>query len=90
MKEYLQPLFDTRKSFYNKAYIVRDCGRIELYSYNTKVLEINTLKGIYKLNYNINTSLLFSNTTLRHIKECLHQFLGLDYNKKELIDNSTK
>lgn len=90
MKEYLQPLFDARKSFYNKAYIVRNNGLIELYSYNTKVLEIDTLKDTYKLNYNINTSLLFSNTTLRHIKECLHQFLGLDYNKSELIENNTK
>ena len=90
MREYLKPVFDTRKSFYNKAYIVRDYGLIELYSYNTKVLEIDTLKNIYKLNYNINTSLLFSNTTLRHIKECLHQFLGLDYNKSELIENNTK
>ena len=90
MKEYLQPLFDTRKSFYNKAYIIRNYGLIELYSYDTKVLEIDTLKNIYKLNYNINTSLLFSNTTLRHIKECLHQFLGLDYNKSELIENNTK
>lgn len=90
MKEYLQPVFDSRKSFYNKAYIVRDCGRIKLYSYNTKVLEIDTLKSIYKLNYNISTNLLFSNTTLRHIKECLHQFLGLDYNKNELIENNTK
>lgn len=89
MKEYLQPIFDTRKSFYNKAYIIRNYGLIELYSYDTKVLEINTLKDTYTLNYNINTSLLFSNTTLRHIKECLHQFLGLDYNKKELIDNNT-
>lgn len=90
MKEYLQPIYDTRKSFYNKAYIIRNYGLIELYSYNTKVLEINTLDNIYTLNYNINTSLLFSNTTLRHIKECLHQFLGLDYNKSELIENNTK
>lgn len=90
MKEYLQPLFDSRKSFYNKAYIIRDYGRIELYSYDILVLSINTLKNTYTLNYNINTSLLFSNTTLRHIKECLHQFLGLDYNKKELIENNTK
>ena len=90
MKEYLQPIFDSRKSFYNKAYIIRDYGRIELYSYDILVLSINTLKNTYTLNYNINTSLLFSNTTLRHIKECLHQFLGLDYNKKELIENNTK
>lgn len=90
MKEYLQPIYDTRKSFYKKAYIVRNYGLIELYSYNTKVLEIDTLKGIYTLNYNINTNLLFSNTTLRHIKECIHQFLGLNYNKSELIENNTK
>ena len=90
MKEYLQPVFDSRKSFYNKAYIIRDYGRIELYSYNALVLSIDTLKDTYTLNYNINTSLLFSNTTLRHIKECLRQFLGLNYNKSELIKNNTK
>lgn len=90
MKEYLQPVFDSRQSFYNKAYIVRDYGLIKLYSYDTLVLSIDTLKDTYTLNYDVNTSLLFSNTTLRHIKECLHQFLGLDYNKKELIDNNTK
>ena len=89
MKEYLQPIFDTRKSFYNKAYIVRNYGSIELYSYNTLVLSVNTSDNTYTLNYNINTNLLFSNTTLRHIKECLHQFLGLDYNKSELIENNT-
>ena len=71
-KEYLVPLYDNRKSFYNKAYIVRIGSMIRLYSYNTLVLEIG--QDYYKLNKSINEKLLFSNTTLRHIKEALKQF----------------
>lgn len=71
-KEYLVPLYDTRKSFYNKAYIHRVGSIIYLYSYDTLVLEVS--QNYYKLNRNINDELLFSSTTLRHIKECLKQY----------------
>lgn len=76
-KEFLNTIFDNAKSFYNKAYIVKyynDENIIqyyELYSYNTLVLTLK--EGRYILNNNINDSLLFSQTTLRHIKEFLKQ-----------------
>lgn len=88
-KSYLEPLYDSRKSFYNKAYIVRVGNLIRLYSYNTLVLEIG--KDYYKLNKNINEDLLFSNTTLRHIKETLKQFYYRDnrtLTKKNIIKES--
>lgn len=88
-KEYLMPLYDSRKSFYNKAYIVRIGNTIRLYSYDTLVLEVG--QDYYKLNKNINDELLFSNTTLRHIKETLKQFYYKDdrtLTKKEIIKES--
>lgn len=88
-KSYLMPLYDSRKLFYNKAHIVRVGNIIRLYSYNTLVLEIG--KDYYKLNKSINDDLLFSNTTLRHIKECLKQFYYKDdrtLTKKEIIKES--
>lgn len=88
-KEYLIPLYDNRKSFYNKAYIVRIENTIRLYSYNTLVLEIE--KDYYRLNKSINEKLLFSSTTLRHIKETLKQFYYRDdrtLTKKDIIKES--
>ena len=93
----LYPEYDNAKSFYGKATIKKyynDSNRlqkIELYSYNTLVLTIANSK--YNLNYNIDKKLLFSNTTLRHIKECLKQYfwihtneeLSKTYNKKDII-----
>lgn len=88
-KEYLIPLYDNRKSFYNKAYIVRIENIIRLYSYDTLVLEVG--RDCYKLNKSINEKLLFSNTTLRHIKEALKQFYYKNdrtLTKKEIIKES--
>lgn len=88
-KEYITPIYDTRKSFYNKAYIIRINNIIRLYSYDTLVLEIG--KDYYKLNKLINEKLLFSSTTLRHIKETLKQFYYKDdktLTKKEIIKES--
>ena len=79
-KEYLVPIYDTRKSFYNKAYITRVGNMVRLYSYNTIVLEIG--QGYYKLNKSIDDKLLYSNTTLRHIKECLKQYY---YNNNKIL-----
>ena len=85
MKEYyLKAKYDSRASFYNKA-LVKDNekGTISLYSYNTKVCEIEG--GKYRLNGAIDRELLFSQTTLRHIKEFLRQFLNLEgLTKKDL------
>ena len=88
-KSYLVPIYDARKSFYNKAYIVRIGDLIRLYSYNTLVLEVG--KGFYKLNKSIDEKLLFSSTTLRHIKETLKQFYYKEnktLTKKEILKES--
>ena len=87
MKKYeLLPVYDSKKSFYNKAIIEEENENIKLYSYNTLVCTLSHSDII--LNDNIDQSLLFSNTTLRHIKEFLKQFYyNSDHNitKKDLL-----
>ena len=87
MKKYeLLPVYDSRKSFYNKAIIEEENENIKLYSYNTLVCTLSHNNII--LNDTIDQSLLFSNTTLRHIKEFLKQFyFNGDHNitKKDLL-----
>ena len=64
--------YDARKSFYGKAKIVEcESGKILLYSYDTLVARIN--KGKFELNVDVPYYLLYSNTTLRHIKEFYKQ-----------------
>lgn len=87
MKKYeLLPIYDNRKSFYNKA-IVEEVNNIKkLYSYNTLVCTLSNNDII--LNDAVDQSLLFSNTTLRHIKEFLKQFYfnsDHDITKKDLL-----
>lgn len=90
--EELEPIHDTKKSFYGKAKILTvdfeaDNGHHmqikKLYSYNTLVLtfveDITEGTGVY---YSLNLEeveehLLFSNTTLRHIKEAILQTMSL-------------
>ena len=67
MKTYLMPKYDARKSFYNKAVVERTNNKATLYSYNTKVAEIEN--GKVKL-FN---AWDYSSTTLRHTKEFLKQ-----------------
>lgn len=73
----LTPICDKAKSFYNKAevkeFTVDNKKELQLYSYNTLVCTIKNSEKI-ELNKNIDESLLFSQTTLRHIKEFLKQF----------------
>lgn len=61
----LEPEYDSRASFYGKAIVEVNGNKQTLYSYNTKVAEIDgdtaTVFGTY------------SQTTLRHIKEFLKQ-----------------
>ena len=77
-ENYLMPEYDSSKSFYKKAKVKKYFSKnnllekIELYSYNTLVVTLENNK--YNLNYSIDSDLLFSNTTLRHIKEFLKQF----------------
>lgn len=67
MKTYLMPKYDARKSFYNKAVVEHTNNKATLYSYNTKVAEIEN--GKVKL-FN---AWDYSSTTLRHTKEFLKQ-----------------
>ena len=73
----LVPVYENRKSFYGKAkVIVMESGEIILKSYDSFVASIKngkaTINGLY------------SNTTLRHIKEFLHQNGFEVGSKKEL------
>jgi hypothetical protein len=61
----LEPRYDSRKSFYGKARVEKDKGKLTLFSYNTRVAEIENGKPIVHGKY--------SSTTLRHIKEFLKQ-----------------
>ncbi len=87
----LKSIYDNAKSFYKKAFIKREDNKIKLYSYKTLVCTILN-NNRYQLNYNIDSELLFSNTTLRHIKEFLKQYLYLsnDITKNDIIKNNNK
>lgn len=80
---YLIPIYDTRKSFYDKALIIQQDEFIILKSYDTNVLIIDLkLKQVYLFD-------AFSNTTLRHIKEVLKQ-LGFKCESKKQIEQDYK
>ena len=84
----LQPIYDGRNSFYGKAKVYSEGdGEYKLYSYDTLVC---TLRGNgYYLNYDIDYSSLFSNTTLRHIKEFLRQYYKNEFmTKNDIIKNA--
>lgn len=79
----LQPELTLQKSFYNKAIVEYDeTGEISLISYNTKMITIKDNKIIYKNDDAKN----YTNTTLKHIKEFLYQFLNLtNLNKQKIL-----
>ena len=83
MRKQLKPIYDKAISFYGKAETERKGNAVVLYSYNTKVVEIKDNKVI--LNNKIDDKLLFSNTTLRHIKEFLKQNGFKAETKKQII-----
>ena len=91
----LKTLYSNQKSFYGKA-LVNQVNELtyELYSYGSLVCTIKGNK--YYLNHDIEDKLLFSQTTLKHIKEFLYQhvnLLRLSYlidgaiTKKDIIKN---
>lgn len=96
---FLEPKFDNRKSFYGKACCIDSSGILgisrTLYSYGTPVCNISLLfeegtdfsKGRVYLNGDVCDSLLFSNTTLRHIKEFLKQNGFKAESKKQVIND---
>lgn len=75
----LNPQFDSRKSFYNKAKVdTGDKGdKNKLYSYNTLVAELKDGKPVV---YGT-----FSSTTLRHIKDWLKQLGFKADNAKQIM-----
>lgn len=101
----LYPVYDNAKSFYNKAefkrFYTNDFNVALLYSYNTLVCGIITEneKIKYILNTDISSDLLFSNTTLRHLKEFLIQNIDVlrlshlidgKITKSDIIKNDNK
>lgn len=97
-EEILQPVYNNQKDYYKKAVIKTLNNNIKLlYSYNTLVCIIYNNK--YILNDNINYKLLFSNTTLKHIKDFLLQNINMlrlshlidnKITKKDIIKNNNK
>ncbi len=85
----LKAIHDTRKEFYNKATVQQaqtdDNAQIYfLKSYKSVVACV--IDGLFYLNNKIKKDLLFSNTTLRHIKEFYKQFKkNIPLTKSELL-----
>jgi len=61
----LNPVYDSRKSFYKKAHVIHDGANMKLQSYNTIVAEIKDGEAVI---YGF-----YSATTIRHIKDFLYQ-----------------
>lgn len=81
-KEVLQARYDSRKSFYNKAHIIRDDESIKLQSYNTIVAEIRD-KVLYIFGK-------WSQTTTRHQLEFIKQLAGLDLVSKDIYNREIR
>lgn len=73
----LEPKYDSSKSFYGKAKVRREDGKLILTSYTTDVAEIENGKA--KVNG------LYSDTTTRHIKEFLIQNGFKAENSKQIM-----
>lgn len=76
----LTPQYDSRKSFYGKAKILKDGKTIKLQSYDTIVAEYNPTKEALKING------WYSATTARHINEFIYQWASFfsPMTKKEM------
>ena len=81
MKRELYPMYDSAKSFYGKAMLEIENGTTTLYSYCTKVAEVDTDLKVAKV---FGT---YSATTLRHIKEFLKQ-AGYEAKNKSQIEKT--
>ena len=79
---YLTPEYDSRKSFYNKAVIIKDGETVKLKSYNTIVAEYKPMTRKLKING------YYSPTTARHINEFICQYAtGYSRMSKKEIEN---
>jgi len=82
---YLEPQFDSRKSFYRKARVYRnDEGSILLMSYETIVAEIKDAITTEDEKEKVKVYGYYSNTTARHINEFLQQHGYAKMSKKEM------
>lgn len=78
----LSARYDARQSFYGKAHVIIEGNKKILLSYSTNVAEIiDTGDG----EYDVRVFGIYSNTTLRHIKEFLKQE-GFEANTKIQIE----
>lgn len=82
---YLEPQYDSRKSFYKKAKVYKDSkGHLLLVSYSTIVAEITdgmmTEDGLPTVKVNG----WYSATTARHINDFLYQYGFKTMSKKEM------
>lgn len=74
----LEPIYTTQKSFYGKATVEHlDNGHKALYSYNTRVCELNDDNQIIEIGY-------YSQTTARHINDFIMQNGHNKMTKKEI------
>ena len=77
-KTELKPVYDRRKSFYKKAFVIREYdGTIKLLSYSTIVATIKNGK--------LHINGFYSATTLRHIKEFVEQ-MGFECGSKSELE----
>lgn len=77
MKEELKAIYDRRKSFYKKAYVITENdGTLKLISYTTEVATVKNGK--------LHINGFYSTTTLRHIREFIEQNGFKNGSKKEL------
>lgn len=79
----LIPINSNQVSFYRRAHYSIVNNEATLYSYMSNVCQVDRDRGAYFLNWNIQENLLFSSTTLKHIKEFLKQQLGVDIKTKD-------
>lgn len=79
VKKELIPIYENVKSYYKKAYIKKYynkddiINKYELISYKTSILYLKDSK-IYFNYKDINNKKIYSQTTLRHIKEFIKQY----------------
>lgn len=96
----LQPVYENKKSYYKKA-IVKSYEEetenglytiYELYSYDTQVCTIELFEDNFtctpRQSYILNDYSFYSQTTSRHVKEFLKQYLIPDELKTKLIENN--
>ena len=97
-KEELKTMYNNRKSFYKKAYIEyyiewselhSRVTKIKLYSYNSIVCTVEYVNTTERF-YHLHNMGLFSQTTLKHIKEFLLQLFyckDIKLTKKDILNN---